>query len=78
MKVSSDPVHWLVHGYIQFFSENFRQASRSFSQALSANKGSFMAGYFSGQIPIAQRKNRICQTCSSSRISTPTNSSRMH
>ncbi len=56
MKASSDPVPWLVHGYIQFFSENFRQASRSFSQALSANKGSFMAGYFSGQIPIAQRK----------------------
>ncbi len=56
MKASSDPVHWLVHGYIQFFSENFRQASRSFSQALSADKGSFMAGYFSGQIPIAQRK----------------------
>ena len=56
MKVSPDPVHWLVHGYIQFFSENFRQASRSFSQALSADKGSFMAGYFSGQIPIAQRK----------------------
>ncbi|MCI0621003.1 MAG: tetratricopeptide repeat protein [Acidobacteria bacterium] len=56
MKVSPDPVHWLVHGYIQFFSENFRQASRSFSHALSADKGSFMAGYFSGQIPIAQRK----------------------
>src|SRR6185436_790841 len=56
MKASSDPVHWLIHGYIQFFSENFRQASRSFSQALSADKGSFMAGYFSGQIPIAQRK----------------------
>jgi tetratricopeptide (TPR) repeat protein len=56
LKVSPDPVHWLVHGYIQFFSENFRQASRSFSQVLSADKGSFMAGYFSGQIPIAQRK----------------------
>ncbi|MBM3802081.1 MAG: tetratricopeptide repeat protein [Acidimicrobiia bacterium] len=56
MKVSPDPVNWLIHGYIQFFSENFRQASRSFSQALSADKGSFMAGYFSGQIPIAQRR----------------------
>jgi len=56
MKESPDPVHWLIHGYIQFFSENFRQASRSFSQALSADKGSFMAGYFSGQIPIAQRR----------------------
>jgi len=56
MKVSPDPVHWMLHGYIQFFSENFRLASRSFSQALSADKGSFMAGYFSGQIPIAQRK----------------------
>ena len=56
MKTSPDPVHWLVHGYIQFFSENFRQASRSFSQALTADKGSFMAGYFSGQIPIAQRR----------------------
>lgn len=56
MKVSPDAVHWLVHGYIQFFSENFRQASRSFSQALSADKDSFLAGYFSGQIPIAQRR----------------------
>lgn len=56
MKVSPDAAHWLVHGYIQFFSENFRQASRSFSQALSADKDSFLAGYFSGQIPIAQRK----------------------
>src|SRR5262245_18785363 len=57
MKLSSDPVNWLVHGYIQFFSENFRQASRSFSQVLTADKGSFMAGYFSGQIPVAQRKS---------------------
>ena len=57
MKGSSDPVNWLVHGYIQFFSENFKQASRSFSQVLSTDKGSFMAGYFSGQIPIAQRKS---------------------
>ena len=57
MKVSGDPVNWLVHGYIQFFSENFRQASHSFSQVLSADTGSFMAGYFSGQIPIAQRKS---------------------
>jgi tetratricopeptide (TPR) repeat protein len=56
IRVSPDPVHWVVHGYIQFFSENFRQASRSFSQALSADKGSFVAGYFLGQIPIAQRK----------------------
>ena len=56
MKGSNDSVPWLIHGYIQFFSENFRQASRSFSQALSTDKGSFMAGYFSGQIPIAQRK----------------------
>lgn len=56
MKGTSDPVHWLIHGYIHFFSENFRQSARSFSQALTADKGSFMAGYFSGQIPIAQRK----------------------
>jgi tetratricopeptide (TPR) repeat protein len=56
MKATPDAVHWLLHGYIQFFSENFRQASRSFAQALSADKDSFMAGYFSGQIPIAQRK----------------------
>ncbi len=57
LKSSSVADLWLVHGYIQFFSENFRYASRSFSEALNAEKNSFMASYFTRQIPLAQKKS---------------------
>jgi tetratricopeptide (TPR) repeat protein len=56
MKNSSNVDAWLVHGYIQFFGENFREASRSFSEVLNADQSNFMAGYFIRYIPQAQRK----------------------
>lgn len=56
LKSSSVTDLWLIHGYIQFFGENFRHASRSFSEALNVEKSSFMANYFTRQIPLAQKK----------------------
>ena len=57
-KKSSDPAHWLVHGYIQFFSENFTQAAKSFSQVLNTDQTNFMAGYFVQKIPAVQKKSQ--------------------
>jgi tetratricopeptide (TPR) repeat protein len=61
MKRLSDPVPWLLHGYIQFFGENLDQAARSFSHVLRSDRSNFMASYFSEQIQIAQKKNRSAQ-----------------
>jgi tetratricopeptide (TPR) repeat protein len=56
MKGSHDPVPWLMHGYIQFFSNNLGLATRSFSQVLNSDRENLMANYFSQQIQIAQKK----------------------
>lgn len=58
MKSSQDPVPWLVHGYIHFFSDNFGLAARSFSQVLHWDRANFMAGCFSEQIQIAQKRTQ--------------------
>ena len=58
MKGLSDPVPWLLHGYIQFFGENLDQAARSFSHVLRSDSSNFMASYFSEQIQTTQKKGQ--------------------
>jgi tetratricopeptide (TPR) repeat protein len=57
MKASQDEVPWLLHGYIQFFSDNLQVALSSFSHVLDSNKESFLATYFLKQIQVAQKQN---------------------
>jgi tetratricopeptide (TPR) repeat protein len=56
MKSGNDPVPWLLHGYIQFFSDNFEKAFKSFSQVAQLQPGSFLANYFLEQIRQAQKE----------------------
>ncbi len=56
MKSSNEPAPWLLHGYIQFFCENFRDATQSFSQVVRTHNENFLAGYFIGQIQSAMRR----------------------
>ena len=56
MKSSNDPVPWLLHGYIQFFSDNFDEAVKSFSQVAQLQQGNFLANYFLEQIRQAQKE----------------------
>ena len=57
MKVSEDPVPWLLHGYILFFSDNFDEAVKSFSHVQEREKDNFLANYFLTQIQLAKKSD---------------------
>ncbi|HVN78589.1 MAG TPA: tetratricopeptide repeat protein [Terriglobia bacterium] len=57
MKHSNDPTPWLLHGYIQFFGQNFDSALRSFSHVSQIQPGNFMADYFLQQIRQAAKES---------------------
>ena len=61
MRSTRDQAPWLLHGYIHFFSDNFREASKSFSQVLSSDKGNFLANYFIQHMELAQRQNPVAR-----------------
>ncbi len=59
MKVSDDPVPWLLHGYIQFFSDNLEQAAQSFSHVLRSQENNYLASYFLSQIKQVQKESQV-------------------
>ncbi len=56
MKGSNDPTPWLLHGYIQFFGQDFDSALKSFEHVSQIQPGNFMADYFLEQIREAAKK----------------------
>ena len=61
MKSTQDQAPWLLHGYVHFFSDNFREASKSFSQVLSSDKDNFLANYFIQHMEKAQSQNPVAR-----------------
>ena len=61
IKSSQDQAPWLLHGYIHFFSDNFQEASKSFSQVLISDKENFLANYFIQHMESAQKQNPVAQ-----------------
>ena len=59
MKASDDPIPWLLHGYIQFFGQNFDQALKSFSYVAQIQPGNFVANYFLEQIKQVQKETMV-------------------
>jgi tetratricopeptide (TPR) repeat protein len=59
MKTSQDQIPWLVRGYIHFFNDEFALASKSFSQALSLDKGNSFATYFIHHIELLERQKPV-------------------
>lgn len=59
MRGNDDPTPWVLHGYIQFFGQNFDLAMKSFSHVIQIQPRNFLATYFLEQIKEVQKETVV-------------------